>query len=89
VKNSAKSNLNIANQILIGSLTLYQKTLSPDHGLVSAFFPNGVCRYQVTCSEYMIEKIKENGAIVGLLKGTGRILSCNPFTAPQNKYNNL
>ena len=86
MKESIKSNLNIPQKIVIGIIYFYQKTISPDHGLVSPLFPNGVCRYTTTCSDYMIAKIKENGVLFGILKGSFRILSCNPFLSPHNNY---
>ena len=38
-----------------------------------------VCRYYPSCSQYMIESIEKKGIIHGLLKGTLRILRCNPL----------
>lgn len=86
MKKSVKYNLNIAQKTVIGIIYFYQKTISPDHGLISPLFPNGVCRYTTSCSDYMIAKIKENGVLFGVLKGSFRILSCNPFLKNQNNY---
>lgn len=37
------------------------------------------CKYLPTCSDYMIQSLKEYGLFMGLLKGIKRILKCNPF----------
>lgn len=37
------------------------------------------CRYQPTCSSYMIEALKEHGLIKGLWLGTKRIGRCHPW----------
>jgi uncharacterized protein len=70
---------NIPKKILIFTISVYKKTLSPDHGFVKNFFPNGACIYRPTCSEYTMESIKEFGAIRGSIKGFKRILRCHPF----------
>jgi uncharacterized protein len=56
---------------IIACVRVYQLTLSP--------FVGRQCRFQPTCSNYMIEAVKKYGAIRGLLKGVWRILRCNPF----------
>lgn len=38
-----------------------------------------VCRYTPSCSQYMIDAIRKKGLVVGLLKGTLRVLRCNPL----------
>lgn len=37
------------------------------------------CRFYPTCSDYTLESIEKFGVTQGLLKGTLRILKCNPF----------
>jgi putative membrane protein insertion efficiency factor len=56
---------------MIGAVRLYQLFLSPWLGRN--------CRFQPTCSQYMIEAIRKYGAIRGALKGTWRILRCHPL----------
>jgi uncharacterized protein len=51
---------------------VYQWTISPLLG------PNK-CRYQPTCSHYMIEAIDEWGPLKGLWLGIKRISSCHPW----------
>ncbi len=38
------------------------------------------CRYQPTCSQYMIDAITEWGAIRGLLMGLRRLSRCHPYS---------
>lgn len=38
-----------------------------------------VCRFEPTCSQYMIEAIEKYGAMRGMLHGCLRILRCHPW----------
>lgn len=57
--------------ILIALVRLYQLTLSPIIGQQ--------CRFQPTCSHYMIGAVRKYGAIRGAWKGTLRICRCHPW----------
>lgn len=57
--------------ILVFLVRIYQYIISP---LMPA-----TCRYQPTCSHYMVEALKKHGPIKGLFLGTKRILSCHPW----------
>lgn len=57
-------------KLLIGLVRFYQKCISP-------LFPPS-CRYQPTCSSYMIEALQKHG-IKGFLMGLARIGRCHPF----------
>lgn len=61
-------------------LQVYQKTLSPDHGLLSVYFPHGCCRFYPTCSMYVRESLKKYGVFRGFWMSVVRILRCNPFS---------
>ncbi len=50
---------------------LYQYIISP-------IFPAS-CRYTPTCSNYMLDALKEWGVIKGTFLGLKRILSCHPW----------
>ncbi len=56
---------------LIGVIRLYQWTLSPLLG--------NVCRFQPSCSNYMVEAVRKYGLFVGVYKGIGRVLRCHPW----------
>lgn len=60
-------------------ITLYQKTLSPDHGPAKHLYPHGFCRFHPTCSQYGKEAFLKYGVIRGGTKTAWRILRCNPW----------
>jgi len=63
--------INLLKKIIIAPIRLYQVILSPMLG------PK--CRYQPTCSHYMIDAIQEWGIIHGLYLGIKRIFRCHPW----------
>lgn len=71
------------SKILILIIKLYQRTLSPDHGLLKYKFPYGFCRFYPTCSEYTIQALSKYGLIKGVILSARRIAKCNPFSNPQ------
>ena len=56
---------------IIGLVRVYQFTLSPIFGRY--------CRFQPTCSNYMIQAVEKYGAVRGAAMGIWRILRCHPF----------
>lgn len=56
---------------LIGSVKIYQRTLS--------YVIGGQCRFTPTCSAYFIEAVRKYGAIRGSWRGVRRIGRCHPF----------
>ncbi len=61
-------------------INIYQKTISPDHGMISGLYPQGFCRYHPTCSQYTKEAIQCHGLFKGLALGVWRVLRCNPWS---------
>lgn len=41
-----------------------------------------VCRFEPTCSQYMIDALRHHGLIKGFSAGVWRILRCNPYGKP-------
>lgn len=70
--------LHIPRKIVILLIKIYQKTLSPDHGLLKGFFPHGYCKFDPTCSTYARESVAKYGVIWGGAKAFWRFLRCNP-----------
>lgn len=68
------------NKGLIFLITVYQRTLSPDHGWLKRVFPYGYCKYHPTCSQYAKEALAERGAFFGSWAAFKRILRCNPWS---------
>ncbi len=74
-------------QIAVAMIVVYQKTLSPDHGLLRGRYPYGFCRFYPSCSEYAKIAITKHGVLRGSLQTVWRIIRCNPFTHPQIELN--
>jgi len=58
-------------RLLIGLVLLYRATLG--------HFLGGFCRFQPTCSQYMIEAIQKYGPWRGAWRGLKRVVRCQPF----------
>ena len=63
--------MSIVARLAILMVRGYQVTLSP-------LLPSA-CRYQPSCSTYMIEAVERHGALRGVWLGARRILRCHPF----------
>jgi len=61
----------MAKKILIWLVRAYQLLVSPLLG--------ANCRFQPTCSRYMIDSIDRFGAVKGALLGLRRISHCHPW----------
>ncbi|MBX4191272.1 MAG: membrane protein insertion efficiency factor YidD [Candidatus Doudnabacteria bacterium] len=60
---------------------IYQKTLSPDHGMLKALYPYGYCKFYPTCSEYAVLVLRKDG-VLGILKIINRLIRCRPGVSP-------
>jgi putative membrane protein insertion efficiency factor len=69
----------ISKKIVVGLITIYQKTLSFDHGILKIFYPHGFCRFSPTCSQYGKEAIEKYGVIRGGKMTAYRVIRCNPW----------
>lgn len=58
--------------LLFACIRFYQLGLSPWFG------PR--CRYEPTCSQYMLLAIERYGPLAGLWRGIKRILRCHPWS---------
>ncbi|MGD8744503.1 MAG: membrane protein insertion efficiency factor YidD [Candidatus Woesebacteria bacterium] len=55
-------------------IKLYKKYLSPaNFGLLT-------CKYTPSCADYTYEAIEKYGLFKGGLKGSWRVIRCNPFS---------
>ncbi|MBT8295042.1 MAG: membrane protein insertion efficiency factor YidD [Gramella sp.] len=59
------------SNILTAIVQFYKKFISP--------VTPASCRYQPTCSSYMLEAIKTHGAFKGFWLGIKRIARCHPW----------
>ncbi len=54
--------------------------------LISPFISHNACRFNPSCSQYMIQAIEKKGVIVGILLGIWRVLRCNPWSKGGNDF---
>ena len=58
-------------RVLIFLVYVYRSTLGP--------FLGGACRFEPSCSQYMIDAIRKYGAGRGAWRGVKRVCRCHPF----------
>lgn len=61
----------LLSEFLMGMIQFYKKFISP--------LTPGSCRFQPTCSSYMLEAIRIHGPFKGTWLGIKRIMACNPW----------
>jgi len=61
-------------KLVIEIIKIYRQCISP------LFNPS--CKFEPTCSQYMIDSISKKGVIKGIAIGTWRLIRCNPFSKP-------
>ena len=59
-------------------LRVYKTTVSPFLAALTGG-PGSGCRFQPTCSEYLVEAVELHGWIAGGLMGIKRICRCHPW----------
>ena len=67
-------------KLVLRSIRLYQRTFSPDHGILGKIFGEGACRFRPTCSEYTYRAVERYGLVRGILLGLKRVIRCHPFS---------
>ncbi len=72
--------IRLPKTVVLGTIRIYQRLVSPDHGPLRRLFPYGVCKYEPTCSEYAYGAVDQFGIIQGLALACGRIFRCNPWS---------
>ncbi|MEI7765140.1 MAG: membrane protein insertion efficiency factor YidD [bacterium] len=68
-------------KIFIKMINIYQKTLSPDTGILknTGLIRKQVCVFYPTCSEYTKQAINKYGVLKGFKLGFFRIIRCHPW----------
>ena len=61
----------LAVALLIGAIRVYQVTLSPLLG--------PACRFEPSCSRYMVACLQKYGLLRGLARGLRRVSRCHPW----------
>jgi len=72
----------LPRKMIVAAITVYQHTLSPDHGPLRHLWRYGYCRHEPTCSEYGKRVIMERGVVVGGILTARRLLTCHPWRKP-------
>ncbi len=62
----------VAIALTIAAIRVYQITLSPLLG--------PACRFEPSCSRYMVEALRKYGLFKGLAKGFVRLSRCHPWS---------
>jgi putative component of membrane protein insertase Oxa1/YidC/SpoIIIJ protein YidD len=75
----------LPRNLIVGIITGYQHTLSPDHGPLRHLYPYGYCRHSPTCSVYAKDVIGKRGVVIGIPMSVWRVLKCNPFAKPSEE----
>lgn len=61
----------LAARVIVFFVMAYRATLGPLLG--------GQCRFQPTCSQYMLDAVERHGPWRGAWRGVKRICRCHPF----------
>ncbi|MYD54665.1 MAG: membrane protein insertion efficiency factor YidD [Chloroflexi bacterium] len=64
-----------ANRLVLQLVRGYQIALSP---IASAL--GSQCRFEPSCSQYMIDAVRARGVLIGVSLGLWRLLRCNPLS---------
>jgi len=75
----------MTKRILIMAIRAYQRSLSPETGLVprALGLSKSTCAFFPSCSSYAIEAIERKGPLAGALAALRRIARCHPWQKPQ------
>ena len=69
---AANPRASLAAQVMMASITGYQKFLSP-------LKAQPTCRFYPSCSQYALDAVREHGAMVGAWLTVKRLSKCHPF----------
>ena len=66
-------------RFFIASIALYQKTISPDHGIFQYMHGTRRCRFFPSCSDYAMQTLRQYGLGFAIMLSLKRIGRCHPF----------
>jgi hypothetical protein len=68
-------------QLALLLIRCYQRTISPDHGLLRLLFVDGCCRFVPSCSAYAHRAVARHGLLYGARLAAWRLARCHPWSA--------
>jgi uncharacterized protein len=69
--------MNVAQHLLTALIRAYRWTVSPV--LTAVFQPQGLCRFEPSCSQYALEAVRTHGALRGVWLAARRLGRCHPW----------
>ncbi len=66
-------------KVVIFLIKIYQKTFSPDHGIMKDNQPFSGCKFWPSCSHYGIQTLEKYGFVFGMPRVIWRVLRCHPW----------
>lgn len=69
--------MHLLQYLLVSAIRLYRWLVSPV--LTVLFNPQGLCRFQPSCSEYALEAVQRHGPFRGVWLALRRLLRCHPW----------
>ncbi|MBT4119512.1 MAG: membrane protein insertion efficiency factor YidD [Candidatus Peribacter sp.] len=79
MRNTGSFIWHIPRRICCALISVYQATLSPDHGPLKGLYTYGYCRHEPTCSKYSQQVLTDRGVVIGSLMTLKRLCSCHPW----------
>ncbi|MYE06252.1 MAG: membrane protein insertion efficiency factor YidD [Chloroflexi bacterium] len=70
----SRSIAGVVNRFVLVLLRGYQMVLSPVFAGMGS-----QCRFEPSCSQYMIDAVHSRGVLIGVSLGLWRVLRCNPL----------
>ncbi len=85
MRNLLRHMIDLPRNAIVFCISVYQHTLSPDHGPLKHLHAYGYCRHSPTCSQYTKEQIVKWGILIGIFLGAKQLVTCHPWRTPNEQ----